>query len=570
MAGKFVAIDIETTGLYPGPGAKIFCIAINDGTNITVIEKPVQIKAILEDKKITKVIHNAGFDCFWLRRVAGIKVSNIWDTRLMEQILLGENLPRSNGDEELKRALSSSLLYTLERYGLAKLENKSLGAAFATRDINKPLTAEEREYVKNDVKYLLQLQAMQEYRLVKLDLMRVANLENSLVEVVVEMRNRGIGFDPIIWRQIARENEGKYNSILKRMPPEVSNWGSPAQAKKYFTSRGIPIETLTGIEEFADKYNDAVLNQFIELRSIYKSATAYGTAWLEDDVKGKTVDPDGRVRADFEQILNTGRFSCSRPNLQQLPRDGNHRSAFVPAPGKVFVIGDFSSQELGIMAAASEEEIWIKAMLRREDIHSLTASLLYPKEWVEGKEKGCEFPKKCKCKEHNRVRMNAKVMNFAIAYGAGPQKIAKNLKLSERDASRLLFRYKRVVPKLTRWLEKNSRDTARTRFSYSADPFRRRRVLRDPEEWMLRNIGKNNPVQACGANMIKLAMVSLSENTPIVLTIHDELVIEVDKKQAKKAALELKMIMEKAAGYCTGIPGLIEVEPRIANNLSKV
>ena len=86
---------------------------------------------------------------------------------------------------------------------------------------------------------------------------------------------------------------------------------------------------------------------------------------------------------------------------------------------------------------------------------------------------------------------------------------------------------------------------------------------------MLRNIGKNNPVQSAGANMTKLAMISLDDKAPLVLQIHDELVLEVDKKDAKKAAHQLKVIMEKAADYCTGIPGLIEVEPRIANNLQK-
>jgi DNA polymerase I-like protein with 3'-5' exonuclease and polymerase domains len=118
-------------------------------------------------------------------------------------------------------------------------------------------------------------------------------------------------------------------------------------------------------------------------------------------------------------------------------------------------------------------------------------------------------------------------------------------------------------------LNGNAKEAITTRFSYSADPFRRRRVLRDPEDWMLRNIGKNNPVQACGANMLKLAMVSLSKDAPLVLTVHDEIILEVEKKRAKKAAHELKIIMEKAADYCTGVPGLIEVQPRIANNLMK-
>lgn len=569
----FVAIDIETTGLYPHPNDKIHCIAVNAGKSIQVEINLQKVKALLEDKSICKIIHNARFDCFWLTRLNNIRVVNIWDTRLMEQVIIGENLPRSSKDEQLKKELSSSLVYTLERYGLAELSGKTednkMGAAFAKRGVGAPLTKEETEYVKNDVRYLLHLQAMQERRLVKLDLMRVANMENTLVEVVVAMQDRGIGFDKNIWRSIARQNELRYNELLKKLPAEVSNWGSPQQVKKYFNDRGIPMSSFEDIPELAPIYNDPVLNQFIEMRSLFKATTTYGTSWLQDDFKGETVDSDGRIRADFEQILNTGRFACSHPNLQNIPVNGPYRAAFVPAKGKVFVIGDFGGQELGIMAAAAKEEIWIKAMLRREDIHSLTASLLYPNEWEKGREKGCTFPKKCKCHLHNQVRQNAKVINFAIAYGAGPQNIGRQLKLSNKAAQKLLMKYKRVVPRLTRWLNNNAKESVMTRLSYSADPFRRRRMLRDPEDWMLKNIGKNNPVQSCGANMLKLAMVSLSKNAPLVLTIHDELVLEVEKKNAKKAANELKVIMEKAADYCTGIPGLIEVNPRIAMNLLK-
>jgi DNA polymerase I-like protein with 3'-5' exonuclease and polymerase domains len=221
------------------------------------------------------------------------------------------------------------------------------------------------------------------------------------------------------------------------------------------------------------------------------------------------------------------------------------------------------------MAAASKEEIWIKALLRKEDVHSLTASLLYSEVWSKVGDKGCVFPKKCECKEHKKLREHAKTINFAIAYGAGPMKIANNLKLTEREARRLLNKYKSVVRNLTRWLEKNAKSAITTRLSYSADPFKRRRTLRDPEDWMLANVGKNNPVQSCGANMIKLSMISLDEKYPIVLTIHDELVLEVPKAQAKAAAKHLKGIMEKAADYCTGIPGLIEVHPTINKSLSK-
>lgn len=566
---KFVAIDIETSGLYPIPGSKIFCVAVNNGTTIKVVEKIESIRGILENEKICKIIHNAHFDSFWLRRLYDIKIKNIWDTRLVEQVILGENLPRSNKNEELKEQLSSSLLYTLKRYKLANLKNKEMGAEFATRDKNAPLTPKEIEYAKNDVKYLLELQKRQEKKLLELDLVRVAELENKVVEVVVEMRNRGIGFSKTKWLEIAKNNETEFNRLQSKMPKEVSNWNSPAQVKTFFASKNIHIASLTEIDEISDKYNHPILNQFIEMRKMFKDVTTYGKSWLEDKIKIDTVDSDNRVRADFEQIINTGRFSCSHPNLQQLRRDGLQRSAFIPSKGNVFVIGDFSSQEIGIAAAASGETLWINAMLNKEDVHSLTAAAVSNQDWVNGKEKNCAYPKKCKCPKHVDQREDAKVTNFTILYGGGPLNVSRKTKKSLKEATKLVHRFKRAVPKLIRWLTKNANESIRTRLSYSADPFKRRRTLRDPEDWMLSNIGKNNPIQSCGANMIKLAMANLPETLPIVLTVHDELIIEVPKAKANKAALQLKSVMEKAADYCTGVPGLIIVEPRIADSLLK-
>lgn len=573
MKKTFVAVDIETTGLHPKPwdkNCKIFCIAVNTGKNLRLYEPKdfKQIFPVLSDPSIIKVIHNANFDSLWLKRLYNIDVRSIWDTKLMEQVIIGDNLPRSEKDEELKKQLSSSLKYTLARYGLADLD-KTIGATFAERDINKPLTKDEKEYALNDVRYLLQLQAMQEYRLAKLDLMRVANLENSLVEVVVKMVNRGIGFDEATWLTIAKHNINEYNSIIKRLPANVSNWNSPAQVKKYFQSVGIPLTTLQELDELTPVYNNKALHLFAQARNVYQSTTTFGAKWLEDDQKGKTVDPDNRVRASFEQILNTGRFSCAHPNLQQIPRDSLHRSSFVPAKGHVFIIGDFSSQEIGIAAAASKEETWIKAILRGEDVHSLTASLVFQSEWAAGAVKGCTFPKKCKCPEHVKLREYAKVTNFTIIYGGGPGNISKKTKMSMKDAQKLVYKFRRSVPKLARWLGENSDFSVKTRTSFSADVFKRRRTMRDPEDWMLSNIGKNNPIQSCGANMTKLAMVSLPEDIPPVLTIHDELVCEVKKSQANKALKVLKGVMEKAADYCTGVPGLIKVEPRIATSLLK-
>lgn len=568
---KFIGVDIENSGLFPVKGKDIiFCITVNDGRGCKLYTNPNDVRKLLEDPNVCKIIHNALHDCFWLWVLYGIRVVNIWDSFLMEQLIIGDNPPPKCTDVNILKVLSASLYWTLLRYGLAELKDKDMGKAFATRSHIAPLVPKEKEYAIDDVRYLPQLQAMQQRRLIGLDLMRVATQENLVVQDTINMRILGIRVEPQILLDIAEENRAQYNYILKRMPSTVSNWNSPAQAKKYFNGIGIPIQSLTEVtEDFAAFYNNDILNMYVKMRKHSTDASKYGPNLLIDKETGRSfVNADGRVRCDFRQILNTGRFSVSKPPLHGLPREGNQRAAFIPDRGKVFVIGDFSGQETGIMAAASGEELWIKALLRGEDPLSLMASLMFP-DWFKNTEKGCVFPKKCSCKFHKPDRQTSKEITYGIAYGAYPKSISIKIKRTVKETKKLFDKHRRAAPKLARYLEKNAKETIKTRISYSADVYRRRRTIRDSEEWMVRNVGYNNPIQACAANMIKLAMISLNKSLPIVFVWHDELILEVHKKEAKRACKELKGVMEKAADYCTGIPGLIKVEPRIANNLLK-
>lgn len=572
---SFVAIDIETSGLYPVPGSKIFCCATNDGKTLKVETNILKLKPMLENKNVTKIIHNAAFDSFWLKRHYNIEVQNIWDTSVIERVLIGDNLlNEETATEQQKMELSANLFYTLKRYGLPT-HDKAMSYNFSVRPLNKPLTKEEIEYAKSDVRHLISLKAMQEIRLAQLELTKLAALENRVVEVLVRMRDAGIGIDVKRWAEIEKENTARALAIQKRLPSSVSNWNSPAQAKKYFTSIGIPIQSLEDITpDFQKRYNHPTLNMFVEMRWLSTNVSKYGRNFLYSKKKKNKgedrylVDADSRIRANFFQVLNTGRLSCLNPPLHGLPREGEQRSAIVAKKGYVFVDGDFAGQETGIMAAASGEELWIKALLRGEAPLSLMASLMFS-DWATGGEPGCTFPKKCKCKIHKKLYQDSKEITYGIAYGAYPKSISVKINRSLKETNRLFKRHKKAAPKLNRWLEKNAKETLNTRISYSADVFRRRRTVRDPFDWMVRNVGFNNPVQSSAANMIKVAMVSLDRKWCQVLPWHDALILEVKKSEAKKAAKELKIIMEKAADYCTGIPGLIRVEPKISTSLAK-
>jgi DNA polymerase I-like protein with 3'-5' exonuclease and polymerase domains len=572
---RYAAVDIEAVGLHPY-GGTIWMIAMSyqgkkwvehNCNGLTSFS--MKTKSILNDDTICKVIHSAEYDIPYIELNEGSQIRNVWDTRLCEVVIQGTQIPRGSKDEELKAEHSSSLAYTLPRYGFDTLD-KTIRENFINRPKGKKFTKAEIDYAYGDIDDLLELQQAQEYVLTRDGLLEVALLENAVAVIVAKMRVLGLGLDKKLWLEIADQNLYNYKRLIGNLPKDVSNWNSPKQVKEYFKDRGIFIPTFEKLDEILRETNDPILKKFIEARGLYSFATAYGQKFLFSDKTGRCyIDSDGRVRTSWEQIINTGRFASAEPNLLAIPKEGDQRAAFIPARGCCFVIGDFSGQEIGVMAAASNEDLWIDAGLRGDDIHSLTASLLFSSEWIDGTKRDCSFPSKCKCPVHIKLRDKSKAINFMMAYGGGPNKYMEKTGVTLFEAKVTIAKFKRVVRKLTRWLEQNGKRAVREGVTYSADPYKRRFLLKGMEDWQIENQGKNYPVQGPGANMLKLSMISIDKKYPIVHTWHDEIILEVKIKDGKKAAKELKTVMEQSADYITGIKGLIKVEPRIAYNLIK-
>jgi DNA polymerase I-like protein with 3'-5' exonuclease and polymerase domains len=601
-----IGLDIEATGLKLYKGtiwsltvkfSKNFPIKKFAGKNLcyhncnglTRKDIPAEILALIESPLYLKVVHSSQYDGPYLLLNAGVKVPNIWDSQVNEVVIQGIRIPRGNKDEQINEAFSSSLKYVNPRYGFKQLD-KSITKNFIARPLGIPFTTKEKKYMVEDVEDLCEIQVLQELILNREGLVEVSALENKLAERIISMRANGIGFDSKFWKQHAIDNEVEYRKRIDKLPKAVQNWNSPAQVKEYFKKRGVYIESFKKIYNVYMATQNKTLAEFIWAKELAKSVSTYGINWFEEGF----IDEDGRVRCGIDQSVDTGRMSIAEPPLQQMPGVDiknfkkqramrmvieqlglkgrlipQHRRAFIPAKGKIFIAGDFGGQEMGIMAAQSGEEMWINAMLRGEDIHALTASLLYSTEWPQATEKGCRFPFKCNCKGHKALREPTKILNFMLAYGGGAEKFSDDTGLDIVTSTMIVSRYKKIIPRLTKWLNDNGRDGVNTGWSYSADPYRRRRRLHGDEEWEIKNQGKNTPVQAAAANMIKLAMISIPSKWHIPLVVHDEIIMEVDFKERFEAAKAQKKIMEDTADYITGIKGLVKVEPRICTSWMK-
>jgi DNA polymerase I-like protein with 3'-5' exonuclease and polymerase domains len=488
------------------------------------------------------------FDIPWIYYHTGILVTSVWDTKLVEAVILGTGVINTTG---LKEQYSTSLLNCLNRRGIANLD-KSVRGSFIGE--TGRLNAEQIKYAIDDVRYLEELYKAQCKDLNRLNLNEVANLENQVVEVTAHMKLSGIEFDKSAWMTIAEENKLLYKQCLEKLPPHI-NWNSPKQVKDFFGRKGVRIDSLSDIDQI--KSDNPYLHLFKQVRKYYKMTTTYGESWLINKQKEPTVCDDNRIRCDFEQIISTGRFSCSNPNLQQIPKVGPYRQCFVARKGWTLCVGDFTGQELGIMAAAAGEQSWIDAMTNDKDVHSVMGQLLYGKVWDDAAESDCTFPYKCSCPKHKPLRTNAKNLNFGLAYGKGPAALSIDLNLSVNESIQLIRKYKSKIPAITRWLIRNGNEAVKNKSIRTLPPYNRLRNLElEPEEWRRQNQGKNTPVQGTGGDMLKLSLVylydyvrknNLQDVVKIVLVVHDEIISEVKNNYAKKWQKIKKQLMEQAA-----------------------
>jgi DNA polymerase I-like protein with 3'-5' exonuclease and polymerase domains len=569
-------------------------------------------KEVCETREVNKIIQNAPFEGSFLAWHWDIWLRGIHDTKIMETIILGiENIPyqllkgltAEEKEERYSKKYSTSLKHIVQRRKLGTMD-KSLQTAFVGVDKKgnenyyKKITGPDINYGMKDVKVLPKIKLLQLKDIKRMQLEELAALENRVVEIVYKMRVFGIRHDTDKWLELADANEKLLAKEMLKLPKGVDNWNSDDQVKKFFKEKhGITINSYDELP--ALKGTNKILDQFIYIREdIYKYASGYGRGWLTTEfIKkapkeiGNTVGPDGRVHPDYTQIVNTGRFSCARPNMQQNPANHEkdplhaHKTCFIPAKDCDFVEVDFGGQELGLMAAGSREPGLLNPMKEGKDVHSIQAVKYFPQKWAAGKLKTCTWPYQCKCPKHSDIRHKSKRVTFGMPYGLSATGLSRDINVIKFEAKKLIFTFARTLPTLNRWLEKNGNDGVDKKEIRTLPPFNRYRNLELEENWRRRNQGKNTPIQGSGADMLKKAMVNVDEwiekqckivagkitkkqfKYKIVLVVHDSVVCEVPKTKSKAFVKVLKKCAEAAAVLITKVPGLIKAEPEIKQTL---
>ena len=586
-----IAIDTETTGLNHIDD-KMIMLQIGDDKQQFVIDTRCidiePLRDILEGYKL-KILHNVKFDYKFLRQY-NLRLNNVWDTMLTSQVI--------HCGKELSHSLSNVLSREL------KIEmDKSVRTNFISKGSDE-FTESEIVYGAKDIEYLIQLYHNQQIAVIEHNLINTAQLENRAALAYADIEYNGIGLDKDNWLRLAKQAAYKVTSMCDVLDTYIESnpklnkfideyvqgdlfmdvsqlrkvnvkWSSPKQVLDVFKAYGLDIDDVNAKNLNVHSKDDFV-KTYIKYKEQAKLATSYGDKFLEN------VDSDGRIRTSFKQILNTGRVASGKPNMQQIPADNDYRNCFVSGEDDyVFVSGDYSSQELCIIATGSKDPVWIKALEEGKDLHSVCADLVYGKEWQDAAEPDCAYMQskaKCNCSKHKKLRTNVKSINFGLAYGMGPHKLADTLLITIKEAERLIAKYFTAFPAIKNFLESLGNYGKQNGHIKTYAPYRRIRWF---DAWdgdktdkammgKIERASKNTPIQGSGADMCKSALIMVRDHiyendlpVKLVMTVHDQIDTIVHESYAHTWCKELREIMERST--LDIIPsGLLKAETEIS------
>ena len=393
-------------------------------------------------------------------------------------------------------------------------------------------------------------------------------IEMPLVYALRDMERAGIAVEAEALKTYGDQLAGRIRELetsIYEQAGETFNINSPKQLGVIlFEKMQLPggKKTKTGYSTAADvleklAQEHPVVASVLEYRTLAKLKSTYA------DGLAAFIAPDGRIHSTFNQTITaTGRISSTEPNLQNIPvrmeLGRMIRKVFVPKPGCVFVDADYSQIELRVLAHLSGDERLIQAYRDAEDIHRITASQVFHIPFDE---------------VTPLQRRNAKAVNFGIVYGISSFGLSQDLSISRKEASEYIEKYFETYPGIKNFLDglvEHAKENG-----YVTTLYGRRRPMPElkSSNFMQRSFGErvamNAPIQGTAADIIKIAMIRVSERlkreqlkSRLILQIHDELLIEAEKEEVEQVKTILREEMQGAAELSVRL----EVDMHTGNN----
>lgn len=567
---EVLGFDTETTALDPFEG-NIRLVQLSNGAETTVVDlKPfaergdlrtipelAPLRDILTDPKIEKVAHNAKFDGKWVKHHLGVDVGGFFDTLLASQLIAA-------GDQDRRHSLAEVVSFFLGQE-LDKTQQVSDWSA-------AELSHSQVEYAARDAATMLPLREKVWEKLNTDGLDKTAKLEFDCVMPVAAMEQNGFYLDRGRWleqlekvKKIQAKLADELQDLLSAGVAQASLFGraeinldSQAQVTDALKNLGVPVPESTRGWQLQPLANDyPVIAKLLEYRSVAKGLTSFGENILEF-IKPQT----GRIHSDFRQIgAPTGRFSCSNPNLQQIPHGEEYRRAFIAPEGKKLIVADYSQIELRILADFSADENFINAFISGADFHAMTAAQVFN---VKPEEVSSE------------QRSFAKRLNFGVVYGIGASRFAMMTGVSQTEAENIMRRYFATYRRLDAWLREAGQKVIKERVSRTASGRMYRFRFDETDRQAIasaRRNGMNFPIQGSSADILKRSLRLLHDSmmgtsAKLVNIVHDEIIVEVDASESEVTAQRLEKAMVSAGEeYVKKVP--VKVDVKIADEWVK-
>lgn len=540
------ALDLETTGLDP-LSDRILGIALAAEDQAWYLELPQddqheavfqtfwnEFQDIFKDTNKLMVLHNAKFDLAFLRQY-GLEPDNPLADTMIASHMLDENT--RNG---LKECVERELGYKMTQF-------EEVGGLFAKN---------MEEYAEDDARYTLKLWNHYKPQMEKEELLEgFHNIEMPLIRIIVEMEMTGVHIDSLLLIEYGRE----LRDLIQRCRDSIYQLAGVAfdiasqkqLAGVLYGKLQLPTDDMEEGKNGCFPTDDRALKNFkkkypiipfvLDWRRFNKLLNTYVKPLLEH-VRPET----GRLHSSFWQTGTvTGRLSSSKPiNFQNITNDERFviRKAFRAAPGHKLIVSDFSAIELRLLAHASQEPTLLTAFRDGRDVHQETANLV-----------GCS-------------RKNSKTVSFGLLYGMGPNKLAYTIGSSLHEAQKLMDRYFSVLPNVKEYISAvhglvKDQGWVRTLIS------KRRRRFKEIDGRAYRQ-SVNFIIQGTAADLMKKALIDTRAlldtdpdcaNARMLMTIHDEIVIEIKSEFAEKAAQLVKEGMENAWEFSIPTPCSLEI-----------
>ena len=514
-------------------------------------------KAILEDSGVKKIGQNLKYD----RNVLDKYQINL--AGISFDAMLAEYLIKPDGGNYNLTALAKSYL-KLDMTEYSEIVEK--GCSFATVDL-KTAT----HYAAQDAHYVWLLKQPLLTKLSELQLAEVfSEIEVPLVSILGKMESNGIALDTDFLTAMNQKLTKRLAELEQEVYQQADgvefNLNSPKQLGEIlFDQLDLPT---AGIKKTKTGYSTNVITleklapvhplpaKLLEYRELFKLKSTY-----VESLPKHTRATTGRLHGQFNQTVTaTGRLSSSKPNLQNIPIQGEIgreiRKSFVAAPGCKLVSADYSQVELRILAHLSQDKNLLQAFQENIDIHRKTAGEILginPEE-VSG--------------DQRRV---GKVINFGIIYGMSSFRLGRELEIPVQTSKNYIEQYFQFYSGVKEYFERIERQLNNDGFVETM--LGRKRFLRDidtagRDKGFLVRAALNAPIQGSAADIVKLAMIKIDRSAhdfkpfKLILQVHDELLYEVDEASAEEAK---SLIVDKMqSAYALSVP--LEVSAEVGSN----